>query len=167
MSDNISTSKEPIHLEVGACYIVVDALYIADIKVGLASESGLVAIDDMRQNIFPYTSTPFAEFVPTQEVFHITQICKYESADLGESVQRSVCSVDSGILMFVKQSVFLDFITSFDYDDLLSSSTVVDTEYWHAITARFLPTDVAIVVSPGINEGVDFEGGGTYKMSDS
>ncbi|MEN5231571.1 hypothetical protein [Sphingobacterium faecium] len=76
-----------------------------------------------------------------------------------------VFTTDSGVVIFVNKELFLDFVLKFDYDELLDSSTdLLNLDYWNSVIDNFNLFDVAIIVSPGINTGADYQGSGIYKL---
>ncbi len=161
---NISLNGEPVELTVSSKYIVIDALYINDIRSELGHLNKDDIFDEIRKIVFPYTYNPFAEFVPEGKVFRIDQIKsvdfnKIDVDDIG------VFTIDSGVVIFVNKKLFLDFVLKFNYDELVDSPTdLLNLDYWNSMIADFNLFDVAIIVSPGINTGADFQGSGIYKL---
>lgn len=68
--------------------------------------------------------------------------------------------------MFIKTSLFMDVVTGFDYYTLIDSTdlSILNINYWKAFTRNYKLTDLALIVSPGIGQGVDFDGSGLYKI---
>lgn len=162
--NNISLNKETLELRRGIQYIVVDALYINDIKEEISNLSSENIVSEIRNKVFPYTDTPFAEYIPTESIFNLEQIKKVDYNQI-KTIDKSVLSTDSGVLIFIAEKLFENFVLKFDYGDLVNSSTnLINIDYWNSITSDYILSDVAILVSPGIDVGVEFDGGGTYKI---
>ena len=145
-------------------YIVIDALYINEIRAELAHLKRDDIFNEIRNIVFPYTYNPFAEFIPEEKVFRIDQIknVDFDKIDVDDI---GVFTTDSGVVIFVNKELFLDFVLKFDYDELVDSSTdLLNLDYWNSIINDFNLFDVAIIVSPGINTGTHFQGSGIYKL---
>lgn len=161
---NISLNGEPIELSVTIKYIVIDALYINDIRSELGNLNKGNIFSEVRSVVFLYTDTPFAEYIPEEKVFNLDQIKKvdYDKIDMNDI---GVFSTDSGVVIFVNKELFVDFVSKFDYDELMDSSTdLLNLDYWNSVIDNFNLFDVAIIVSPGINTGADYQGSGIYKL---
>lgn len=161
---NISLNGEPIELASNIKYIVIDALYINEIRAQIPNLKKDNIFNEIRSLVFPYTDTPFAEYMPEGTVFSIDKIKKvdYDKIDV-EDV--SIFSTDSGVVIFVNKDLFIDFASHFDYDELVDSPTdLVNVDYWKSIVSDLDLFDTAIVVSPGINTESEFDGSGTYKI---
>lgn len=161
---NISLNKEPIELAVNIKYIVIDALYINEIKLEIANLTNDNILNEIKNTVFPYTDTPFAEYMSMENVFTVDKIKKvdYDQINLDNS---SMFSVDSGVIVFIKEQIFINFISKFDYEELVDSSTeLLNVAYWGSIVNDFNISDTAVILSPGINSSIEFDGGGTYKI---
>jgi len=161
---NISLNGEPIELSVTIKYIVIDALYINEISAELAHLKRDDIFDEIRNIVFPYTNTPFAEYIPEEKVFNLDQIknVDHDKIDVNDI---GVFTTDSGVVIFANKELFLDFASKFDYDELMDSSTdLLNLDYWNSIIDDFNLFDVALIVSPGINTSADFQGSGIYKL---
>jgi len=163
--ENISLNKKPIQLISGVKYIVIDALYIEDIKKEIPALNSDNILVEIRKKIFPYTDTPFAEYVPLKSTFTLNQIKKvgYNIIKPGDY---SALSTDSSVLIFANEEIFLDFVSKFEYHELVNSSVqLLNTNYWYSITAHYSMCDTAIIVAPDVNADVDFDGSGTYRIT--
>lgn len=162
--NNVSLNGEPIELSVSIKYIVIDALYINAIRAELAHLKRDDIFNEIRNIVFPYTYNPFGEFIPEEKVFRLDQIknVDFDKIDVDEI---SVFSKDTGVVILVNKELFIDFASKFDYDELVDSPTdLLNLDYWNSIIDDFNLFDAAIIVSPGINTGVDFDGSGIYKL---
>ncbi len=161
---NISLNKEPIELAVGIKYIVIDALYINEIKLEIANLTSDNILNKIRSTVFPYTDTPFAEYMPIENVFTVDKIKKVDYDQI-ISVNSSMFSVDSGVIVFINEKIFINFTSKFDYEELVDSSIeLLNVAYWSSIVNDFNFSDTAVIVSPGINSSIEFDGSGTYKI---
>ena len=161
--DNISYSKEPVKLTPGAKYIVIDALYVNEIKLNIQSIGKKELLNEIRNKVFLYTDTPFAEYIPFNSVFTIDQIKKVDYSEV-KSKDYSFFSVDSGMVIFINEEILMDFVSRYDYDKLISAMESLNIDYWHSITDNHQLSDLAIVIAPGVGEGVDFDGSGLYHL---
>lgn len=160
---NISLNKESIELAVDTKYIVIDALYINNIRLEYPDLISNDPFNEIRRKVFPYTDTPFAEYTSREPVFTVDKIKKadYDQSDSGGNM----FSTDSGVIVFVNEKIFIDFILKFDYDELVDSAAeLLNLAYWNSIVKDFKLSDFAIIVSPGVNSEVEFDGSGTYKI---
>lgn len=161
---NISTDKEAIELAISNKYIIIDPLYVNDIKLDVQDLAKDNVFSEIRRVVFPYTDTPFAEYISKKEIFTLEEIEKVHY-DMIDNADRSMFSTDSGVILFIKEDCFIDFISKFDYDELTDSSTeLLNLDYWRSLSKNFDLSDCAIIVSPGIKSGVEFDGSGTYKV---
>lgn len=120
--------------------------------------------NEIRHVIFPYTDTPFAEYICKKEIFTLEEIEKVRY-DMIDNADSTMFSTDSGVILFIKEDCFIEFISKFDYDELTDSETeLLNLDYWCSISDKFDVFDCAIIVSPGINSGVAFDGSGLYKV---
>lgn len=161
---NISLNKEPIELTASIKYIVIDALYINEIRLEVSNLTNDNIFNEIRSTVFPYTETPFAEYIPMESVFTLDKIKKVDYDQI-HSDDSSVFSTDSGVIVFVNEKIFIDFTSKFDYDELVDSSTeLLNVGYWISIVNDFNLSDTAVIISPGANSGIEFDGSGTYKI---
>lgn len=161
---NISLNREPVELRCGIKYIIIDALYINDVKQELSNLSSDNLINEVRIKVFPFTDTPFVEYTPKMKFFTINQIKKVEYDQIDFS-KNNVLSTDSGVLIFINEIIFIDFVTKFDYGELVNSQTdLLNIFYWRSIVNNYNLLDIAIVVSPGVDFGVEFDGSGSYMI---
>lgn len=161
---NFSSNKESIDLLCGIKYIIIDALYLNDIKQELSNLKNESIFDEIRSKVFPYTDTPFAEYIPLKDTFTLNQIKKVDYDQVVDG-DKTVLSVDSGVLIFISEKAFVDFVSKYDYGELVNSEIdLLNIDYWYSIINSYNLFDIAVVVSPGIDSGVDFDGSGLYKI---
>lgn len=161
--NNVSLNGESVKLTVGDEYIVIDALYISDIQQELNDLNKEDLYNEIRNKIFKYTDTPFAVYKATSEDFYLA---KMKKIDVDEVEATDVLSTDSAVIIFLNKRIFLDFVVKFDYYELTNDTIgVLNIEYWNSITNTYPFTDIAIIVSPGINSGTEFDGSGTFRIS--
>jgi len=163
---NTSVNKESINLNKKKKYIVIDGLYLNSIKDELHSIDEKNLYSDIRNKIFPYSDTPFAEFIPRKTEFNINQIKRVPDDSLSLEKENNLFSTDTGLIFFVEVEIFLKFIKIYSYDDLLNSSTdIINKSYLENIFKNFPENSVGILLTPGIGSGVEFVGSGTYKIT--
>ncbi|MCD0476655.1 hypothetical protein LPB87_19860 [Flavobacterium sp. EDS] len=158
---NISINNEPLELSIGKSYYIIDALYLNDIKKELLSTNSLP--EDIREKIFPYTDTPFAQYKSNKNTFFVNQI---EKVDYDEVVEgdTSFFSTDTGLIVFVLEDILIEFLKDYNYEDLVDSENeLINEDYWNELVSKFNSTDIGLILSD-MNSGNDFDGSGTYKI---
>lgn len=164
---NISLSKENIELKCGVKYIVMDALYINDIREVLSNLDTTKIFDEISNKVFPYTANPFAVYIPVESSFSVYQIEKVDDDQIIDGDTSSL-DTDCAVLIFINEKIFLDFVPRFDYDELVDSDhELLNMPYWDNIADNYDENDLAIIVSPGIGSGADFDGSGSYRIKDT
>ena len=157
---NISLNKEDLKLNVDAEYIVIDALYVNNIKEKMTFLDIDNFLDDVKSKVFPYNPTPFTKFKADAPLFKISRIRNNDNNSLSTS---PMFSTDTGLILFIKKELFINLINEFNYLDLVDSQIdIINFTYWDALTNKYNLSDVGLILSPGIDSGVDFEGSGTY-----
>lgn len=160
---NISINKEPIKVKNNIEYIVIDALYVDDIRGKLSELEKDDIIKEIKNKVFPYTDTPFAQYIPKNNAVGIEQIKRTNNILSEDRIIPNIFSVDTGLLIFINRNKIINFVSKFSYNELINSKTeVLNTDYWKVITSDYSYEDIAVILSPGIDSGVDFEGSGTY-----
>ncbi len=155
---------EPISLRIGKQYIVIDALYLMYIKDLLPRLSG-VNLDDIRKMAFPYTDTPFAEYAPSSTSFLLSDMKTISSSQIKNDDKR-IFAVDSGMIIFVNIEILIDFLLVYDFYELLGrTDTLIDFGLWTNWVSNHEALDTAIIVSPDIEAGFEFQGSGMYQIS--
>lgn len=159
---NISINNETLELSLGKSYYIIDALYLNDIKKELLNNN--LKVDDIRDQIFPYTDTPFAQYTALKKIFSLNQIKKvdYDEVILGDF---SFFSTDTGLIVFINEKILIDFIKSYDYENLVDSEDeFINENYWKELASKFDLTDLGLILA-SIDLENDFEGSGTYKIT--
>ncbi len=162
---NISLNGEALKFSVENKYIIIDALYLNDIKEKFSSLDKRNLLKDIKEKIFPFTDTPFAEFIPTKLFFDPGKIKKVDNEEL-PSNSKNIFSTDTGLIIFIQEKLLKEFLDFYDYEDLVDSPTeTINVEYWDKITSNFKLDNIGLLLAPGINSGFDFEGSGTYEIT--
>lgn len=160
---NISINKEPIKVKNNIEYIVIDALYIDDIREKWSELEKDDIINEIRNKVFPYTDTPFAQYISKNDTIGIEQIKRHNNISNEDIITPNMFSVDSGILIFINRNKIINFVSNFSYNELINYEIgVLNINYWKVITSDYSYEDIALILSPGIGSGIDFEGSGTY-----
>ena len=74
----------------------------------------------IREKIFIYTKTPFAEYTAESPFFNINKLKSIKDDKLENGNKgKLMLSRDTGLLIFINKNFFFDFIKIFDYDDLV------------------------------------------------
>lgn len=162
--NNVSLNGQSINLLKGAEYIVIDALYINDIKEEKNRHDDKLTIDELKPCAFPHTDIPYGEFTAKDEIFKVNQI-KIFKFDIGKFLHKGVFTVDSGVIILINKKIFLDVVTKFDYFELVDSEIdLLNINFWERISLDYPLNYLAIIVAPGISSGFEFVGSGTYSV---
>lgn len=159
---NISTNSEPLKLNIGKSYYVIDALYLNDIKE-IFLEKSEDSLENSREEIFPYMDSPFAVYKAYEETFFTNQIIKinYEEYIYGNL---SFFSTDTGLIIFISKDILKEFVKEFNFDTLVNPGEgIINERYWGNLTANFDTNDVGIILASMDFEN-DFDGSGTYRI---
>lgn len=164
--NNISLNKEPLELHAGKHYLVFDVIYLQDVQEYISETKQHSFSTSILKRPFPYTQTPFAKFIPNKNIFHVEQIQKIEYNEI--EIIDQCFSTDIAIIVFILESKFWDFLDKYSYDKLLDANfDLINIQYWNELYSLFELNDIALIVAPGLDSGCDFEGSGTYIISDS
>ncbi|MGE8341583.1 MAG: hypothetical protein ACN6OI_11150 [Flavobacterium sp.] len=158
---NISKNNESLELSIGKQYYIIDALYVTDIKNEFLKAN--ILPKDIRNEVFPFTDTPFALYKANNNIFSINQIKK---VDYDEVVLEdlSFFSTDTGLIVFLREDLLVDFLKEFNYDDLVNSDDeLINEKYWEELVSNFESTDFGLVLAD-MDSNNDFDGSGTYKV---
>ena len=162
---NISLNKEQIILNAGKKYYVMDALYLDDIKNFPEDLDKNDLANEIKKKVFLYTKTPFAIYETNKGNFRIDMIHKVNYKEI-EHFDDSYFSTDTGLLILFNECILIDLLKLYEYDKLVDSITSpINEEYWDYLSSHFTTNDVALMLAPGINSGVDFSGSGTYQIN--
>ncbi|MFH6995152.1 hypothetical protein [Flavobacterium sp. FlaQc-48] len=158
---NLSNNNEPLELSIGKQYYIIDALYLTEIKSEFLKAN--ILPKDIRNEVFPYTDTPFALYKPDESIFYVNQIIKvdYDEVVLTDF---SFFSTDTGLIVFISEDILVEFLKYFNYEDLVDSENeLINEKYWKQIVSNFKLTDIGLVLADSDSQN-DFDGSGTYKI---
>ncbi|WP_428232707.1 hypothetical protein [Flavobacterium sp.] len=158
---SLPNNNEPLELSINKQYYVIDALYLTEIKSEFLKAN--ILPKDIRNEVFPYTDTPFALYKPNESTFYINQIIK---VDYDEVVLEdfSFFSTDTGLIVFITEDILVEFLKDFNYEDLVDSENeLIDEKYWKQLVRKFDTTDVGLILAD-VNSENDFDGSGTYRV---
>lgn len=159
---NVSTRGEDIILNQLKYYYVIDALYLDDIRRKISDLEVPQSGSDLKEKVFPYTSTPFAR-IKGETSFHVRSIRRRSS--LTATSGEKIFSCDTGLVIVIEETIFFRLAAIFDYDAVVGSATEeIDLVYWDKITSDFNPEAVALILAPGVDSGFDFQGSGLYEI---
>lgn len=157
---NISTNNEPLELKLGKSYYVIDALYLDAVKIGLSKNGN--SIENIKEDVFPYNDTPFTKYKAASQIFDVKNI-KVVINDEINCIQSSF-STDTGLIIFINEDIFLEFLENYSFDKLVNSDEkLINQIYWEELTSKYNLTDVGLILA-SINSGSEFEGSGTYQI---
>lgn len=164
---NISSNGEPINLEIGTIYFVIDTLYLEDIKEEIHNLNEENFSYYIRNQIFPYLNTPYVYYKACDSLFKVDQIKKFTGDE--EQVNNSVFATDTGLIIFINQHILLDVLRKHPYNfgDLVDTNSVyefINMDYWNLLTHNYKYTDFALIANPGLDSGFDFVGSGIYEI---
>lgn len=164
MIKNISENGTNLELRKGFKYLIIDALYLEEIKENLNIQKNL-NFDELKKQIkekvFPFNDTPFAEFYMKENQFRIETIKKMNNNNK-ISLEKQFSS-DTGLVLLFTVSNFRFVLENFDYEKFTDSQlTLVNHNYWSNLIGVLEENTIGTIIAPGVNSGYDFEGGGTY-----
>lgn len=159
---SLPNNNEPLELSINKQYYVIDALYLTEIKSEFLKAN--ILPKDIRNEVFPYTDTPFALYKPNESTFYINQIIK---VDYDEVVLEdfSFFSTDTGLIAFIFEDILIEFLKDFNYEHLVDSENdeLINEKYWRQLISKFNTTDVGLILAD-VNSENDFDGSGTYRI---
>ena len=165
MSNISFLNKDCISIKENELYIVIDSLYLMEIKNNISNLEQLDNIDllsKIRKEIFPYTDLPFAEYHSNTSLFNIEKIKKIRYDDALKTHKKAF-STDTGLIVFLRINIFKEFILNFDYEILVDDPIeIINLEYWNNVTSNFNNTDVGLIYSIEEKNNIEFTGGGVY-----
>lgn len=163
--NNVSLKGEDIVLNSGKCYYVLDVLYLNDIRAEFDNLQKDKLDQEIMQKVFPYTDAPFAKIKLAENQFQVSCIKKI-GVDKLSSDNRNCFTSDTGLILFVEESLFSIIVKICNYDDLVDSQVEeINSECWNKITSEFPDNELGLILAPGVNSGYDFEGGGVYSIN--
>ncbi len=162
---NVSEGEKLIYVNPGQLYYIMDAGYFNEIRVELKQ----INLDDfeheIKQKVFPYCDAPFARFIAKSNTISVANIQYIDFEEVIPQDDDIVFDTDIAILLVLSKSAFMDLVRSFDIDMLLSS---IDDDplnlYIKSIIDKYNANEVAIILCPGLDNGFDFVGSGTYRL---
>ncbi len=161
---NISLRGENILLHPNQNYIVIDALYLDSIRDGIDKIDLKNLITELREKVFPYTTTPFAEYTFIEKIFRYRYIRKFDYRKYPKH-DRSVFSTDTSLLAFVNKKILNDFVPLFDFGELVDTGIeYINFPFWDSIITKFDFQDIGLISGQGINLGLEFESSGVYQI---
>lgn len=162
--NNISLNKEPINLCIGRHYIVMDAMYLNEVKEYLEVLTDNNLLERLKK-IFPYNKIPFARILPSKGILHIEDI---KEVDYDHIIDYEHCfATDSALILLICQDKVISFLSQYNYYDLIDKIYESNNnEVWKNLQLNFLPGEIALVGAPGVNSGCDFIGSGTYMFTE-
>lgn len=161
---NISIEGEKLILDKGT-YFVIDGLYLNDVRDYIQSKEHKndLKLDELKSEVFPYTDTPFAILEINENCeFDITRFQKVEYDSISDCVSKYL-STDTGLLLFIKEGILVEFLDRYDFDKLVDLDPI-DTYYWSSIVKDFSDNEIGLIVSPRISSKYEFDGGGLYQI---
>lgn len=165
MIHNISLKGEDLSLNSNKVYLVIDALYLDDIKEKFDKLDISKFKDEVLTKVFPYTDAPFATISPSSNIFKLKNIKKgvYEHYS---PEKENYFSSDTGLIIFIEKSILIEFIKHYTYDDLIGENLEEDINlnYWGNLTSKFNKNDIGLLLSPDMHSSFEFKGGGFYKI---
>lgn len=163
---HISLQGEDIALGINKTYVVIDALYLDDIKHEIDSLNITNLVGEIREKVFPFIDIPFAMvMMKDANLFPVQNIQQIDYNSISDSDKRTCLASDTGLLVFIDENLIYEFTKNFSYDDLVDSAIdPININYWNDIISSFDQSTLGLVLAPGIDSGYEFEGSGTYKI---
>jgi len=117
---NISLNMEPLELNYGETYLIIDAIYLNEIREANLIVNSQDLLEIIRKEVFPHTDTPFSEYKALQSYFDVNKIKKIESTNVPIDKQ-SWFSTDTGLLVLVNVQILSQIIVGFSYNKLVDT----------------------------------------------
>jgi hypothetical protein len=152
-----------LNLEINCKYVLIDALYINNIKKRIKDIDPNLLIEDYKNIIFPYARFPYAIYNNTSTTFEISRI-KRNNYEFDDSNSAIFLDSDTGILIIIKENQLLNFAEKFDFGKLVDSDDLVNLNYWEEITQDYLETDIGLIAHQLGRNQTDLSGGGEYMV---
>jgi hypothetical protein len=166
---NMSLHGEDISIEVGKSYYVIDALYLQNIKEELPNISTSHDIEaEIKSKIFPYTEAPFAIifFSNSGDLLARIKISQIKKGD-EENINAGSFSTDTGLIIMIERSIFLEFINLYDYNKLVEGDIeLLNKDYWEQLQKNFGAHQCGVILAPRTRSEFDFDGSGLYEITD-
>ena len=147
--------------------MLIDSLYLSDIKAEVDAIDKKNWETDIRSRIFPYTKTPFTLF-EFNDLISPKELGPHNIMRANnETDEPSRCfSTDTGLLVVFRTDFLFELISYLDYDELVDTPDVsgINVKYWDAIEDEFEKECCGLILSPGVDSGFDFEGSGLFKL---
>lgn len=163
---NMSLHGEDISIVVGKSYYVIDALYLDKIKEELSNISIASDIEEeIKSKIFPYTEAPFAIIsINSGNLLASIKVSDIKKSN-DENINARNFSTDSGLVVIIEKSIFIDFINLFNYDKLVEGETeLLNKGYWEQFQKNFGEHQCGVILAPGTNSEFEFDGSGLYEI---
>jgi hypothetical protein len=169
--ENISINKEQIKLNPKLKYVVIDALYINEIRENYNELDSENFFNEIKLKIFPYAKFPYMLYKPTEAIFGIEKIKKAITSSLlnNDSEELNYFCTDTGFILFINYDIFKEFILKFDYDKIFTDNpeeVEIDIDYWRNITNNYNKDEIAILIAI-YDFGIEFDGSGFYTIKSS
>ena len=162
--ENISLNGEPLKVDSGCIYVIIDALYLNDIKAALPDTKDSQSLSELRRSVFQHTETPFSERKFDFDILSIDRIKKVLNHDLHKS-KHIYFSSDTGLVVVIKKEILFLFIKDYNYEQLVDDAVQpVSIDYWRSVVKALKATDVGLILAPGVESGYEFDGSGTYEI---
>ena len=82
-----------------------------------------------------------------------------------EDFSSSSFSTDTGLIIILERSIFLEFLKRFNYDQLVEGlNCPINVSYWIEMERKFNAYSCGLILSPGVKSGFDFDNSGQYKI---
>lgn len=160
---NISIQGIDISLNFGKCYYVIDALYLNSIKFEVDNLDKRIFDKEIEEKIFPYAYAPFAK-ITAKSIFQVRGIKKVKYEEINPK-EKNYFSSDTGLILFIMNEIFIEFLENYDYNILTESITeIINFSYWDNIVSKFERNDLGLILAPGIDSEYEFDGSGIYKI---
>lgn len=162
---NISRIGESLQLNEENQYIIIDALYLNEIQDKIENLDKDNLLEDIRNKVFgfPFTDTPFAELGSNRGELLIGSIKVIDNEKSIIENKNRCFSTDTGLLIVIWTKIIEEFLSNYDYEQLVDSDTSpINREYWEKISGKFNSKDLALILTPGMDSGFEFEGSGIY-----
>lgn len=154
---------ESIHLRKGNTYIIIDALYLNDIRLNL-DKINLGDLRNVKESVSPYNKFPFGIInLKGYGLFEIN-VKDILSTDY-DNGDESCFSSDTGLVLIFRVSDLVFFVSMIDYDSLADNALSPEKfTFWDELRKIGGEETCALLLAQDVKSGYDFNGSGIYKI---
>jgi hypothetical protein len=163
--NHISEDGREISLLKNERFIVMDAMYLDEVRASGITIDYSNFIQEVKHKVFIYNKIPAAGMMsPDDGIMRIEWIRNVDYEEVKDSDESCFCT-DTGLLLFIKEDLLQEFTLVFEREHLFDFRIgSLHYEYIQSLLDRFPMGSIGIVLEPGLDTGYDFTGSGCYRL---